>query len=62
MGVTEALRIINTVSEYLRNINTGGPRCVRGVNAAAALEVIRQTVRGWYPNTHCASRRVTLAR
>ena len=29
---------------------------------AAALEVIRQTVRGWYPNTQCASGRVTLAR
>ena len=36
MGVTEALRIINTVSEYLGNIDTGGPRCARGVNAAAA--------------------------
>ena len=35
VGVTEALRIINSVSEYLRNIDTGGPRCVRGVNAAA---------------------------
>jgi len=34
VGVTEALRIINTVSEYLRNIDTGGPRCARGVNAA----------------------------
>ena len=35
MGVTEALHIINTVSEHLRNIDTGGPRCARGVNAAA---------------------------
>ena len=33
VGVTETLRIINTVSEYLRNIDTGGPRCARGVNA-----------------------------
>ena len=29
-GVTEALRIINTVYEYLRNIDTGGPRYARG--------------------------------
>ena len=36
MGVTEALRIINTVSEYLGNIDTGGPRCARGVNAPTA--------------------------
>jgi hypothetical protein len=34
VGVTEILRIIKTVSEYLSNIDTGGPRCVKGVNAA----------------------------
>jgi hypothetical protein len=34
-GVAEALRIINTVSEYLRVIDTGGPMCARSVNAAA---------------------------
>ena len=33
VGVTQILRIISSVSEYLRNIDTGGPRCVKGVNA-----------------------------
>ena len=32
VGVTEALRIINTVSEYLGNIDTGG-------SSAGVLEV-----------------------
>ena len=36
MVVTEILRIINTVSEHLGNkvILDGGPRCVKGVDAA----------------------------
>ena len=37
VGVTQKLRIIKTVSEYLRNIDKGGPRCVKGVNAPARV-------------------------
>ena len=40
VGVTEALRIINTVSEYLGNIDTGGPRCARGVNAVVGAVAV----------------------
>jgi hypothetical protein len=36
VGVTEVLRNINTVSEYMRNTYSSELRCVRGVNAAAA--------------------------
>ena len=35
VGVTEVLRTINTVSEYLLNTYSSVLRCVRGVNAAA---------------------------
>ena len=45
MGVTEALRIINTVSEYLGNIDTGGPRCARGVNAPPAAAIQQRVAR-----------------
>ena len=40
VGVTEALRIINTVSEYLGNIDTSGPRCARGVNAVVGAVAV----------------------
>ena len=40
VGVTQILRIIfKTVSEYLRNMDRGGPRCVKGVNAPPPVHV-----------------------
>ena len=44
MSVTEALRNITTVSEYVRNTYSNVLRCVRGVNAVVALYDITKYV------------------